>query len=583
MDAPSPLADEVVRGVQDPALRAVLWEFWEWAMRWAPVWATTLGDHRYDDRLEPRDAASLRRYHDEHTRLLDTASRIDRCRLGDGDAVTWMALRSWLGSEAAQDACHFHEWWVSPRWNLLDEISRVVERHPLRTPSDGDNLIQRLHAAVRWIDDSIANLGVGLTHGRVAARESIRLAIAQLDTELARSTQQWAMTAPARAARPQWPVQAQTRFSARLHEVVAEQIRPALCRLRVFLAEQVLPLGRTGTSEGIGSLPDGETCYLGLVEALLGSPRAPEELHALGLAEIARTDGEIAALGARLFGSRDLGETLTRLRTDRSLYFADPREIVTQAEAARARAGSALPTWFGRLPRAPCVVREVPAYEAPYMAPGYYSSPNYDGSKPGEYFVNTHQPETRPRFELEVLTWHESIPGHHLQRAMAQELDGLALPRKLWSSTAHAEGWALYAERLADEMGLYSTDLDRLGMHGYDAWRAARVVVDTGIHWLGWTRDQALRFMLEHTASTPENLKNEVDRYVATPALALVYKVGQLKILELRDRARAVLGEAFDVRDFHDVVLGSGALPLPVLEHVVRRWLMTEPAGRGRQ
>jgi uncharacterized protein (DUF885 family) len=576
METRSPLAAEAVNGVDDPRLRALLSELWEWTMRWAPTWATTLGDHRYDDQLAPRDAASIRRYQDELRRFADMASAIDRLSLGEADAITWMMVMSELESEGAYQACHSHQWSVAPRQGLLDEISYLVELHLVHTPADGDNLVRRLGVAVRWIDDTIRNLGLGLAQGRVAARESVRLAIAQLDAELARSTAEWAMTAPARAARPEWPAGAQERFANGILEVVEGEIRPALGRLRAFLADQILPHGRTGASEGMRSLPDGDTGYLELIKAMLGTPRAPEELHALGLEEIARTDREIAALGRKLFGSHDLAETLARLRCDRSLYFTAPEEISTHAEAALARARAALPICLGRLPRAECVVREIPAHEAPYTTTAYYRRPNYDGSKPGEYFVNTFQPETRPRFELEALTWHESIPGHHLQIAIAQEQDALPLIRKLGGSTAYVEGWALYAERLADEMGLYSTELDRLGMYGYDAWRAARLVVDTGIHWLGWTRAQAKQFMLEHTASTSENLSNEVDRYVATPAQALAYKVGQLQFLELRDQARAALGAAFDLRVFHDVVLGSGALTLPVLRQVVCSWLWAQ-------
>jgi uncharacterized protein (DUF885 family) len=216
---------------------------------------------------------------------------------------------------------------------------------------------------------------------------------------------------------------------------------------------------------------------------------------------------------------------------------------------------------------------EIPAYAAPYSTIAYYQQPHYDGSKPGEYFVNTYQPETRPRFELEALTWHESIPGHHLQIAIAQELGALPLFRKLDGSTAFVEGWALYTERLAEEMGLYTADLDRIGQLSYDAWRGSRLVVDTGIHALGWTRAQAEAFMREHTALTDINISNEVDRYIGWPGQALAYKVGQLEIIKLRHEAEAALGARFDLKGFHAVVLGAGAVTLPVLDDRVRAWI----------
>jgi len=218
-------------------------------------------------------------------------------------------------------------------------------------------------------------------------------------------------------------------------------------------------------------------------------------------------------------------------------------------------------------------MREIPDYEAPYSTIAYYRQPHYDGTKPGEYFVNTYKPETRPKFELEALTWHESIPGHHLQIAIAQELGQLPMFRKLEGSTAFVEGWALYTERLAEEMGLYSTDTDRLGRVSYDAWRASRLVVDTGIHAMGWTRKQAEEFMLAHTALTPINISNEVDRYIGWPGQALAYKVGQIEILRLRAEAEQKLGKRFELKSFHSVVLGAGAVTLPTLERRVNAWV----------
>jgi uncharacterized protein (DUF885 family) len=300
---------------------------------------------------------------------------------------------------------------------------------------------------------------------------------------------------------------------------------------------------------------------------------APAELHALGLREIARTDAELAALGERVLGAPALAGTIAKLRGDPALYFRSREELLDAAQRALDRAKAALARYFAAVPKADCVMREIPAYEAPYATIAYYRQPHYDGSKPGEYFVNTYRPETRPRFELEALTWHESIPGHHLQIALAQELGAMPAFRKLDGSTAFVEGWALYTERLAEEMGLYTADLDRLGKLSYDAWRASRLVVDTGLHALGWSRAQAEAFMREHTALTEVNISNEVDRYIGWPGQALAYKVGQLEIGKLRAEAEAALGRAFDLRAFHAVVLGAGAVTLPVLGARVRAWI----------
>ena len=239
------------------------------------------------------------------------------------------------------------------------------------------------------------------------------------------------------------------------------------------------------------------------------------------------------------------------------------------AEASLARAVAAIPAWFGRLPRADCEVVRMQPHEEQHSTIAYYREPPQDGSRPGRYYVNTYAPETRPRYEAEALAFHEAVPGHHLQVAIGQELEQLPAFRRHAETTAFVEGWGLYSERLADEMGLYSGDLDRIGMLSYDAWRASRLVVDTGMHALGWSRGQAIDFMTAHTALGLNNIANEVDRYIGWPGQALAYKIGQLEIRRLRTEAEAALGAAFDIRRFHDAVLGHGALPLCVLRESV--------------
>jgi uncharacterized protein (DUF885 family) len=575
--SPSPLAAEAVAGVTDPELRQVIADHWEYTMRWAPTWATTLGDHRFDDRLAPRDAAAIARSEAEHDALLTRLVALDAGRLGDVDRVTSALLRGKLETEAALFACKFHEWNVdSANASVFGELAYLVESHVVATPRDASNLVARMSQGEQLLDDTIANLRLGLQDGRIASGEKVRRAIEQLDHELAKPIDSWSMVQPRWAKPPAvdtWPTGERARLVRELHDVVAIRIQPAVVRLRDFLRDAVLPRAR-GDQEGLVGVPGGDACYRAAILYHVGLPRTPAELHALGIAEIARTDREIAALGKTWFGAPDLATTIARLRTDPALYFGSREELLAAAQQALDRAKAAVPRFFSVLPKTDCVMRETPAYEAPYSTIAYYRQPHYDGSKPGEYFVNTYKPETRARYELEALTWHESIPGHHLQIALAQELGG-ALPmfRKLDGSTAFVEGWALYTERLADEMGLYTSDLDRLGKLSYDAWRGSRLVVDTGIHALGWTRAQAEAYMREHTALTEVNIKNEVDRYIGWPAQALAYKVGQLEIFKLRGEAQAHLGDRFDLKAFHAVVLGAGAVTLPVLDDRVRAWI----------
>jgi uncharacterized protein (DUF885 family) len=584
----SPLAADAVAGVTDPALSSVIADHWEYMMRWQPTYATTLGDHRYDDRLAPRDEASIAKRIDERDQLLERLTRLDGTRLDDTDRVTHALLRGQLDAERGLDRCKLWQWTVdSGGSSLFGELSYLVESHTVKTPMDAANLVARMQQADRAIDDTIDNLRHGLEAARVASAEKVRRAIDQLETELVKPVETWAMAQPAwatadpKAGSDPWPAGERARLVAALREVVASKVLPAVMRHRDFLRDRVLPRARTD-KEGLAGLADGEACYRASIEFHVGLPMKPEELHALGLAEIARTDAEIAKLGKQLFGTADLAATIAKLRDERTLYFNSRDEILASAQQSLDRAKAAIPKYFSVLPKTDCVMREIPAHEAPYTTIAYYRQPHYDGSKPGEYFVNTYKPETRPRFELEALTWHESIPGHHLQIALAQELGAMPAFRKLDGSTAYVEGWALYTERLADEMGLYTSDLDRLGKLSYDAWRGSRLVVDTGLHAMGWSRAQAERFMREHTALTEVNISNEVDRYIGWPGQALAYKVGQLEMFKLRAEAERELGAAFDLKAFHAVVLGAGAVTLPVLDERVRGWIAVAKARTSR-
>lgn len=569
--ASSPLAADAVAGVSDAALRAVIADHWEHMMKWAPTWATTLGDHRFDDQLAPRDAAAIATMDAEHAALLARVSAIDSAKLAAADAVTCKLLCEKLEAEQAVARCRFHEHQLADAGmsTAFDELSYLVEMHVVRTTTDAKNLVARMRQGAKLIDDKIAHLEVGLASGRVASSAKVRRVIDQLHGELEKDVTSWAMASPAWAGR-------EPALHEELRAVVTRDIRPAVERMRDFLRDRLLPSAR-GADEGLCALPDGEAAYRAAILFHVGLASDPRELHEIGLVEIARTDRELAQLGARVLGTPDLAATLFRLREDRTLYFGSGAELLTQAQRALDRAKAAVPDYFAVLPITDCVMREIPDYEAPYSTIAYYRQPHYDGTKPGEYFVNTYKPETRPRFELEALTWHESVPGHHLQIALAQELGELPAFRKLDGSTAFVEGWALYTEWLAEEMGLYSGDLDRIGRVSYDAWRASRLVVDTGIHALGWTRAQAEGFMREHTALTPINITNEVDRYIGWPGQALAYKVGQLEIMKLRRTAEQRLATRFDLKAFHAIVLGAGAVTLPVLADRVNAWIETVP------
>ncbi|MDQ7803752.1 DUF885 domain-containing protein [Amycolatopsis sp. A133] len=359
----------------------------------------------------------------------------------------------------------------------------------------------------------------------------------------------------------------------RLGRLVAEAVRPALTRYREFLATEVAGHGRPDEQPGLCWLEDGEAHYAALVRMHTTTGHTPEELHQRGLDVLAGLEAEYAEIGGRVFGLTDPADVRRRLRSDESLRWRDAGEMLETARNAVARATAAAPGWFGRVPAAGCVVRAVPAAEAPVTAAAYYMPAARDGSRPGTYFTNTHEVHTRDRFIAETVAFHEAVPGHHFAESVARELTGLPPLRRVAMITAFGEGWALYTERLADEMGLFSDDLMRLGMVAEDSVRAARLVADTGVHTLRWTRQQCVEFLRAHTALSEVEVQSETDRYIESPGQALAYMTGRLEIVRLRRYAEERLGAAFDIKAFHDVVLGGGQLPLKVLEDVVRAWV----------
>jgi uncharacterized protein (DUF885 family) len=569
---------QAAAGVEDAGLAQLLRDHWEAALERSPVWATTLGDHRFDDRIEDNSSEGIARERARVREFLARAKALPADSLSRSDRVTLDLFIGELESNVASEVCEGHLWNVSARGNPIADVNVLPQMHVVKTPADGRNLVARYRQIARWVDNSIGHLRAGAEKGLFANAESVRRTIALVDGQLAAPLEKWPLAEPAAAPRPDWKPEERTELASALNQVIESEVRPAFTRYRALLADEILPKARGADKVGVGHLPLGQACYRARIIDHTGLPLTADELHKLGQTEIARINQEMVELGRTLFGKAGgtLAAVVDKLRTDRSLYFRDAQEIQRAASAALAAAKNRMPEYFGRLPRADCVVVPIPEYEAPFTTIAYYREPHFDGTKPGEYFINVYKPEVRPRFEMEVLTFHESIPGHHLQIALGQEQPNLPAFRRFLGSTAFVEGWGLYTERLANEMKLYSGDLDRMGMLSYDAWRASRLVVDTGIHAMGWTRERAEQFMREHTALTEENIRNEVDRYISWPGQALAYKVGQLEIVRLRREAEQSLGAAFDLRRFHDVVLENGAVTLPVLAAEVERWLKEE-------
>lgn len=455
------------------------------------------------------------------------------------------------------------DFFVAPAATLIDLLPRV----PLVTPEKAAGFLERLGEFPAYFAAVADRHREGVAAGRVPVVSLVQAAIDHLDRVLADENLSGLRV-------PGGPgVTDPDAFAAERDRLLADAVIPALTAYRDVLKDEMRPAGRPDDKVGVCYLPNGSGIYATLARKHTSTNRTPEELHAVGLQINAALESEYVEIGSQVFGTSDLAEIFARLRTDPALRYTDGDEMLAQARDAVERAWTAAPGWFGRRPSTECVVEPVPAAAAPGAPPAYYLPGAIDGSRMGTYFLNTSAPTERYRHTAEVVAFHEAVPGHHFQISLAQEMTELPLARRLLNDTAYAEGWGLYCERLADEMGLYSDDVARLGMLSTDSWRAARLVVDTGIHTMGWSRGQALEWMLTHTPVSEKECATEIDRYIAYPGQALSYMVGRLELQSLRARASKELGDAFRIADFHDVVLGAGSLPLAVLGDVVDRWI----------
>jgi len=570
--APGTLADASA-GIDDVAVADLFQRHWAWLLALEPEQATQLGVHDYDDRIADNRPEAIERRWAALAAFASEARELGQRELAERDRRALELLGDNLESDLGERVCAYEQWSLSYADNPLAHWNYLPEEHAVTSLESGEALVARYSQIAASIDRDIDNLRRGLARGLVQSRESVRRVVSMFEKQLAQPIEDWPLLDPASAPHPDWPKAALERYRAALRRHVLDEIRPAYARYVELLKQEIIGRARDDDHVGLSELPDGAACYRASARSFTTLDREPAALHALGLQEIARLDRAIAELGQQALGAASLAETLSRLRGDRSLFFRSAAEIEDKAQRALTRARAALPRAFHVLPRTGCVVSRIPDYEAPFTTIAYYRPPVPDGSKPGQLFVNVYQPETRPRFEAAALAFHESIPGHHLQIAIAQELEAVPAFIKHVAPSAFVEGWALYSERLADELGLYEDALDRLGMLSFDAWRAARLVVDTGIHAQGWSRQRAVEFMLEHTALAPGNIDNEVDRYIVWPGQALAYKVGQLELLALRAEAERALGARFNLGLFHDAVLLGGGVTLAVLRRQVEAFV----------
>lgn len=614
---------EAAGATRDLELGNLCATFWELDLAHSPVWATELGDPRYYGKLPARTPA-IRSYElESKRRLLRSTRMIDPARLNAEDEVTLTMLLEELEFDIAEGSHPLapYAWNLSGLGGPQTELLSLAADQPCATERERSQLLERWSRMPAYITAAGEDLREALRHGRTAPQHAVLTVIEQLDALLATPVHESPLLAPA-VANGTWirlnpafddesspsgagltaeqydelefkvlsesdgvrsvylpaaddplPFDERALFVEESLRLVGSRIYPTFRRYRSIVADEVLPFARSDDAPGFGALPGGIDYYKLMIRHHTSLHLTPEEIHQIGLSELERIHAEMRELGSRVLGTDDLAAIQARLRDDPALHFTTSEEIEATAVECVARAEEQVPRLFGTLPSTPCEVVRVPDHEAPDTTIAYYRGPSPDGTRPGRYYVNVYAPTTRPRYEAEVLAYHEAVPGHHTQIGVAQDLQGLPLFRRHGGSTAYSEGWALYTERLCDELGLYSGDLDRLGVLSFDSWRAARLVVDTGIHAFGWSRQRAIEFLIANTLLAPNNCANEIDRYIAWPGQALAYKLGQREILALRAESAAALGDAFSLSDFHDVVLGSGAVTLGTLRTIVEAWI----------
>jgi uncharacterized protein (DUF885 family) len=562
------MLDPVVMDDASQTLATLADDYWDAFLAAEPLWASALGDHRFDADLPDRSRAAEEARIAALEEFARRAAALDDGALSAQERVSRDVLVFEATSEADALRSRLAEFAVAPSFvGPQADLLQLPLILTVTSAEDADAYVARLRRTDAYLGHACDRLRDGVGAGRTPPRVAVDQVVTQLDEYLAAPVDADAFLTL--AAPSGWDEARTQRWRAAIRTAVVEVVRPALAAYRDCLADDVAPQARPPERSGVVWLPDGEEVYARAVRRQTTLTIDPDEVHALGLEAIGDLRGEYRELGARVLGTDDLGGIFTRLRTDPALRFDTGDAVKSKAAEALARAQAAVPQWFGRLPETPCVVREMAAFEVKDGTIAYYMPPAVDGSRPGIYYVNTYAPETRTRFEAEALAFHEAVPGHHLQIALAQELDDLPVFRRHALVNAYVEGWALYVERLADEMGLYSGDLERFGMLSFDSWRAGRLVVDTGLHHLGWSRDQAIAYLRDNSPQAENNIANEVDRYIAWPAQALGYKLGQREILRLRAEAERALGDAFDLPAFHDAVLAHGPVPLELLGDLV--------------
>jgi uncharacterized protein (DUF885 family) len=551
---------------------ALLADAWEFVLREDPLFATETGDHRFDDRLPKVSLADERRRDAARRGFLDRLEAIDRAALPQSQQINYEIFGRSLRDQIRDFEFQTHLMPISDRYGFHVDFPELPRNLALSTTSDYENYIARLRSFSEYAEGHIELMREGIRRSMTVPSVIMQRYHEPLEAQIVEDAEKSLLYAPLRDFPATVPADAHERLRSAARAAIAESVVPGYRRFLAFMKEEYVP-GCRGTISA-SSLPDGRAYYQFCVAKFTTlDDLSPEEIHATGQAEVRRIRGEMDEIIRDVKFDGDFAAFTEYLRTDPKFYAKSAEELEKQVAYVLKRIDGELPKLFGRLPRMPYGLRQVPRYIAPQATFAYYQRPTGDGRRAGFFYINTFNLPSRPLYMLEALSLHEAVPGHHLQLALQQELEDLPQFRRYGGFTAFVEGWALYSERLGLETGFYEDPYSNFGRLTMEIWRACRLVVDTGIHWLGWSREKAIEYMRSNSAMPMHDIRAEVDRYIGWPGQALAYKTGEMKIRALREHAESQLGKRFDLRAFHDVVLGSGAVPLGMLEETVRDWV----------
>ena len=546
-------------------------EAWQFDLREDPLFATQAGDPRHDDLLPRVTVADWERRQKKEQDFVEKLGKIDAGQLAPRERTSYEIFARLRRDQLEEYEFRAYLAPITNRSGFHIEFPELAKNLRFREVGDYENFVKRLAAFGQYADDHIELMRAGIKEGFVLPAAALADYDRPIKAQLVDDPADSVLFEPFKKF-PETIEKAEgERLAEAARRAIAASVVPGYRRFLEFMRDEYVPAARG--SIAASALPQGREFYRHRVRQFTTLDTTPEAVHEIGLAEVARIRKEMeqAIRDAKFKG--DFAAFVEFLRSDPRFYVDEPEQLLKEVALVLKKIDGQLPKLFKTLPRTPYGVREIPAYIAPSTTTAYYQPPPGDGSLGGYYYVNTFNLKSRPLYEIEALSLHEAVPGHHLQIARQQELEGLPNFQRFAGFTAFVEGWGLYAERLGLETGFYADPYSNFGRLSYEMWRACRLVVDTGMHYLGWSREQAIEFMAANTALTKLNIVNEVDRYIAWPGQALAYKTGELKLRELRSKAEQRLGERFDIREFHDVVLGSGAVPLSVLERIVDEYL----------